>query len=41
VWQGAVVLASGLVAIAGAVPIVLKLFPGRRRKDAAGAQAPT
>jgi hypothetical protein len=37
-WQGAVMLATGLVAIAGAVPVVLRLFPARRRKDAPGAQ---
>jgi len=39
-WQGAVMLASGLVAFAGALPIVLKLFPARRRKDAPEAQKP-
>jgi hypothetical protein len=39
-WQGAVMLASGLVALAGAIPIVLKLFPARRRKDAPEAQKP-
>jgi hypothetical protein len=40
-WQGAVVLATGLVAFAGAVPIVLKLFPSRRRKVVPGAETLT
>lgn len=40
-WQGAVVLASGLVAFAGAVPIVLRLIPARRRKETPGAPAAT
>lgn len=40
-WQGAVVLATGLVAFAGAVPIVLRLVPRRRRKETPGAPAAT